>query len=208
LDCGTPSGLDTLIRKWVPLGDHWPGPHVALCMSGTWSGHANTMKHARNLWKCVAHHQGWMSQPGTGAIWVSPDKVVVQTIGVPFMESIYQTASISKKDYLTSLLHLCSHLLVYYETHPWMKVSLSLWSTPSLNFEARWCSKALIGLETKGHSMRYMSYPSDPLVFVLGRCIIVKQHPYLVTPFVFKQLHETSACASKECLDIMSRGCT
>src|SRR5882724_5728910 len=97
---------------------------MVLCMSGTWSGHANTMKHVRNLCKCVAHHQGWMSQPGTGAIQVSLDKVVVQTIGVPFRESIYKTTCISKKDYLTSLLQLCSHLLVYYETCPQMKVLL------------------------------------------------------------------------------------
>ena len=36
------------------------------------------------------------------------------------------------------------------------------------------------------------------------RCIIIKWCPYLATPFVFEQLHETLACALKECLDIMS----
>src|SRR5882724_6796382 len=109
MDCGTPSGLDILIEKWVPLRVHWLGPHMGLCMSGTWSSHANTMKHVRNLWKGVVHHQGWMSQLETGAIQVSLDKVVVHTIGVPFRENIYKTACISKKDYFTSLLHL-SHI--------------------------------------------------------------------------------------------------
>src|SRR5882724_13511143 len=92
-------------------------------MSGTWSGCTDTTKCARNLWKSVVHHQGWMFQLGTGAIWVSLDKVVVQTIGVPFRESKYKTTCISKKDHLTSLLHLCSHLLVYYKTHPKYKTT-------------------------------------------------------------------------------------
>jgi len=39
------------------------------------------------LWKGVAHHQGWMSQLEMGAIQVSPGKVVVQTIAVPFRET-------------------------------------------------------------------------------------------------------------------------
>src|SRR5882724_12630977 len=39
---GAPSGLQVLIRKWVPLRHHWLGLHVALCMSSTWSGHPNT----------------------------------------------------------------------------------------------------------------------------------------------------------------------
>jgi len=55
---GTPSGLEVLIGKWVPLGHQWPGLHVALHMSGTWSGHPNTTIHMRNLWKAVVHHQG------------------------------------------------------------------------------------------------------------------------------------------------------
>jgi len=35
---------------------------VTLCMSGTWSSHPNTAIRMRNLWKAVAHHQGWMFQ--------------------------------------------------------------------------------------------------------------------------------------------------
>ena len=59
---GTPSGLDVLIRELVPLRKHWPGPHLVLHMSGTWSGHPNTTIHMGNLWEAVVHHQGWMSQ--------------------------------------------------------------------------------------------------------------------------------------------------
>jgi len=55
---GAPSGLDILIWKWVPLGNHWPGLHMVLCMSGTWSIHPNTTIHMWNLWKAVAHHKG------------------------------------------------------------------------------------------------------------------------------------------------------
>src|SRR5882724_10887330 len=33
MHCGAPSGLDILIRKWVPLEDHWLGLHMVLCMS-------------------------------------------------------------------------------------------------------------------------------------------------------------------------------
>src|SRR5882724_1503184 len=79
-------------------------------MSGTWSGHANTMKHVRKLWKCVVHHQGWMSQLGMGVIWVLPDKVVVQNTGVPLRENIYKTACICKKklSYLFSISMLMS----------------------------------------------------------------------------------------------------
>src|SRR5882724_5751571 len=33
MHCGAPSGLDILIRKWVPLRDHWLGLHAALHMS-------------------------------------------------------------------------------------------------------------------------------------------------------------------------------
>src|SRR5882724_11025856 len=104
---------------------------MVLCMSGTWSGHANTMKHVRNLCKCVAHHQGWMSQPGTGAIQVSLDKVVVQTIGVPFRESIYKTTCISKKDYLTSLLYLSSHLWYFMKPVLRQSIIVTLDYTPS-----------------------------------------------------------------------------
>src|SRR5882724_8126121 len=79
-------------------------------MSGTCSSHANTMKCVRNLWKCVVHHQGWMSQPGTGVIGVSPDKVVVQNTGVPLRENIYKTTCICKKglSYLFSISMLTS----------------------------------------------------------------------------------------------------
>src|SRR5882724_3809013 len=128
MDCGPPSGLHILIRKGVPLGDHWLGPHAVLHMSGIWSGHANTMKHVRNLWKGVVHHQGWMSQLEMGVIRVSLDKLVVQTIWVPIRESIYKTTCVSKKIYLTSLLYLHSCLLAFYKTCPQMEVSLSLWS--------------------------------------------------------------------------------
>ena len=42
MHCGAPSGLDILIGKWVTLGDHCLGLHMALWMSGTWSGHLCT----------------------------------------------------------------------------------------------------------------------------------------------------------------------
>jgi len=54
-----PSGLDVANWEMVPIGDHWLGLHMALCMSGTWSGHPNRQQLCmRNLWKAVAHHQG------------------------------------------------------------------------------------------------------------------------------------------------------
>jgi len=56
---GTPSGIQALIGKWVPLGHHWLRLyHMALHLSGTWSGHLCTMIHMRNLWKAVVHLQG------------------------------------------------------------------------------------------------------------------------------------------------------
>src|SRR5882724_5219588 len=40
---GAPSEIQALIRKWVPLGHHWPGlHHMVLHPSGTWSGHLCT----------------------------------------------------------------------------------------------------------------------------------------------------------------------
>src|SRR5882724_9691745 len=68
------------------------------------------MKCVRNLWKCVAHHQGWMSQPRMGVIRVSPDKVVVQNTGVLLRENIYKTACICRKglSYLFSISTLMS----------------------------------------------------------------------------------------------------
>ena len=56
---GTPSGIQVLFTKWVPLGHHWPGlHHAALHTSGTWSGHPCITIHMRNLWKAVVHLQG------------------------------------------------------------------------------------------------------------------------------------------------------
>src|SRR5882724_4549270 len=56
MHCGISSGLDVLIREWVPLRDHWTGLHVVLCMSGTWSGHPNRQQYAQEtcgrLW-CI-----------------------------------------------------------------------------------------------------------------------------------------------------------
>ena len=57
---GAPSGLEILIGNWVQLRYHWLGFHAMVHMSGTWSSHPNTAIHMRNLWKAVAHHQGWM----------------------------------------------------------------------------------------------------------------------------------------------------
>jgi len=39
--CGTSSGLDIQIGKWVPIGDCWLGLHMGLGMSSTWSSHPN-----------------------------------------------------------------------------------------------------------------------------------------------------------------------
>ena len=56
---GVPSAIQALIGKWVPLGHHWLRLyHMALHLSGTWSGHLCTMIHMRNLWKAVVHLQG------------------------------------------------------------------------------------------------------------------------------------------------------
>ena len=55
---GTPSGIQVLIGKWVPLGHHWLGIHAMLHMSSTWSSHPNTTIHMMNLWKAVVHLQG------------------------------------------------------------------------------------------------------------------------------------------------------
>ena len=49
MHCGASSGLDVLIRKWVPIRDNWLGLHVALCMSGTWSGHPNGQQYAQGI---------------------------------------------------------------------------------------------------------------------------------------------------------------
>src|SRR5882724_12419179 len=53
----TPSGLQVLIGKWVPLRHHWPGLHVVLCMSSTWSSQPSTTIFMMNLWKAVVHLQ-------------------------------------------------------------------------------------------------------------------------------------------------------
>src|SRR5882724_9236439 len=62
-----------------------------------------------------------------------PPITVKDKLEFEISEILYKTTCISKKDYLTSLLYLCSCLLVYYEFCPWTKVSLSLWSIPSQN---------------------------------------------------------------------------
>ena len=55
----TPSGIQVLFQKWLPLRHHCPGlHHVALHASGTWSGHPCITTHMRNLWKAVVHLQG------------------------------------------------------------------------------------------------------------------------------------------------------
>src|SRR5882724_2299003 len=99
---GTSSGLDVLIRKQVPIRDCWPGLHMVLCVSGTWSSHPNGQQYAQEicgrLWCIIrARFPYWK----WGATWVSPDAVVVQTIGVPLKENVYKTTCISKKNHLT-----------------------------------------------------------------------------------------------------------
>jgi len=42
---GVSSGLDVLIWKWMPLGDHWPGLHMVLCRNGTWASCPNRQQY-------------------------------------------------------------------------------------------------------------------------------------------------------------------
>src|SRR5882724_3518760 len=168
-------------------------------MSGTCSSHANTMKCVRNLWKCVVHHQGWMSQPGTGVIQVSPDKVVVQNTGVPLRENIYKTACICKKglSYLFSISMLTS--LVYFKTCLRMKVSLSLWSIPSQNvLNSLTISQIHMDLSLTGYPQGPpWAHQMDQMITVLSvsECM---GSPSAFLPFARREKHKKASTSFEE----------
>src|SRR5882724_2647889 len=80
------------------------------------------------LWHIIrARYPNWKLS-GTQ---VSPDAVVVQTIGVLFKENIYKTACISKNNNLTSPLSLCSLLLSFKTPSPEKSIIIILEYTSS-----------------------------------------------------------------------------
>src|SRR5882724_6675502 len=110
---GAPSGIQVLIRKWVPLRHHWPRlHHAALHVSGTWSSHPCITICMRNLWKAVVHLQGRCHNGKTGChLWVTRWSGGSDNRGAG--GNIYKATCISKTDHLTSLLYLCSHLWAF-----------------------------------------------------------------------------------------------
>jgi len=80
---GAPSEIQALIRKWVPLGHHWPGlHHMVLHLSGTWSGHLCTTICEELVEGCGASSGLDVTMGKWGATQVSPEGwMVVQTVG-------------------------------------------------------------------------------------------------------------------------------
>jgi len=150
--CGASSGLDILIRKWVPLRDCFPGLHVTLCMNSTWSCHSN-----RQQYEIV---EGCGTLSGLD---------VLTGIWVPLKENIYKTACISKNNHLTTPLSLHAHIWSWKKSL-WMKASLSSWSIHPQAMLNSWIVFQILWpiLSTIYHLRFPQTYHHNQLIVVLS----------------------------------------
>jgi len=145
MHCGASSRLDVLIGKWVPIGDCWLGLHMALCMSGTWSSHPNRQQYAWTICGRLWHiARARCPKQKQGVTWVSPDAVVVQTIGVPFKENVCKTTCISKRIILP-LFYLYTHIFgLLWKLSPDESISIILEYTSSNHVKLLDCLSDLL----------------------------------------------------------------
>jgi len=121
-----------------------------------------------------------MSQWEMGCTQVSPDRVVVQTIG--FRGNIYKAACISKTNHLTSLLHLGSHLLVLQNLSLDESIIVTLENAPLKHVKLLEHLQICMNLSSTGYLQRSpQAHHLDQLTTVLSAsmCAVPHLHSFL-----------------------------
>jgi len=163
-------------------------------MSGAWSGCTDTTKCARNLWKCVAHHQGWMFQLGMGVIWVYQTKWWSKTQGCQESKTHIRLLVSVKRDYLTSFLYLHSRLLVYFKARLQMKVSLSPWSiTSQEELNSLTISQILTDPSLTGYPQGPAQADQPDWMIAVSSVSVCTGSPSAFLPFARREQHKTTS---------------